>query len=58
MDIPVNKHVKSFLKDQSVHWYVEQLLQQCEDQSNMPLEDVSLEPINMIMAAMKNVSTL
>lgn len=56
MDISVNKPVKSFLKDQFAHWYAEQLLQQCEEQSDVPLEDVVLKPIDMSMAIMKNVS--
>ena len=56
MDISVNKPVKSFLKDKFSQWYAKQLLQQCEDQSHVPLSDISLEPIDMSMAVMKNIS--
>ena len=56
MDILINKPVKSFLKDQFSQWYAEQLLQQCKDQSNIPLSDISLEPIDMSMAVIKNKS--
>ena len=56
MDMSINKPIKSFLKDQFAHWYVEQLLQQCEDQNDVRLEDVILEPIDMSMAIMKNAS--
>ena len=56
MDISVNKPVKSFLKDKFSQWYAKQLLQQCEDQSHVPLSDISLEPIDMSMPVMKNIS--
>ena len=56
MDISVNKPVKSFLKDTFSQWYAKQLLQQCEDQSHVPLLDISLEPIDISMVVMKNIS--
>ena len=56
MDISVNKPVKNFLKDKFSHWYTKQLLQQCEDQSHVPLSDISLEPIDISMVVMKNIS--
>ena len=56
MDISVNKPVKSFLKDKFSQWYAKQLLQQCEDQSHVPLLDISLEPIDISMVVMKNIS--
>ena len=46
----------SFLKDVFSQWYAKHLLQQCEDQSHVPLLDISLEPFDMSMAVMKNIS--
>ena len=56
MDISINKPVKSFLKDKFAHWYAKQVLIQCEEQSGVPLQDVILEPIDLSMAVIKNVS--
>ena len=56
MDISVSKPVKSFLKYKFSQWYAKQLLQHFEDQSHVPLSDISLEPIDMSMAVMKNIS--
>lgn len=55
MDISVNKPAKSFLKDQFSKWYSEQLLKQFEDQSDVPLEDVTLDPVDLSLGNMKNV---
>ena len=58
MDISVNKPlIKGFLKDKFSQWYAKQLLQQCKDQGHVALSDISLEPTEMSMAVMKNVST-
>ena len=56
MDISINKPVKSFLRDKFAHWYAEQVLRQCEEQSDVPLQDIILEPIDLSMAVIKNVS--
>lgn len=55
MDISVNKPAKSFLKEQFSIWYSEQLLKQFEDQSDVPLDDVTLNPVDLSLANMKNI---
>lgn len=55
MDISVNKPVKSFLKEQFSMWYSEQLFKQFEDQSDVPLDDVTLNPVDLSLANVKNI---
>ena len=54
-DISVNKPVKSFLKEQFSIWYSEQLFKQFEDQSDVPLEDVTVDPVDLSLGNMKNI---
>ena len=55
MDISVNKPAKSFLKKQFSTWYSEQLFEQFEDQSDVPLDDATLNPVDLSLANMKNI---
>ena len=55
MDISVNKPAKSFIREQFCVWYSEQLLAQFQDQSDVPLDDVALNPIDLSLANMKNI---
>ena len=55
MDISVNKPAKSFLKEQFSMWYSEHLFKQFADQSDEPLEDVTLDPVDLSLANMKNI---
>ena len=55
MDISVNKPAKSFLKEQFSIWYSEQLLKQFEDHGDVPLEDITLDPVDLSLANMKNI---
>ena len=55
MDISVNKPVKSFLKEQFSIWYSEQLFKQFEDHNDVPLEDVTLDPVDLSLGNMKNI---
>ena len=52
----MNKPAKSFLKEQFSIWYSEQLFKQFEDQSDVPLDDVTLNPVDFGLANMKNIS--
>ena len=56
MDLLVNKPAKSFIKDQFLKWYSEQLLQQFQVQGDVPLCDVVLEPIDLTLPFLKSVS--
>ena len=55
MDISMNKPAKSFLKEQFSIWYSEHLFKQFEDQSDVPLEDVTLDPVDLSLGNMKNI---
>ena len=57
MDVSVNKPAKSFLNKQFAEWYSEQLLQQIENQNEVPVSDVVLEPVDLSLARMKDIST-
>ena len=59
MDISVNRYAKIFLKKQFSVWYSEQLFKKYEEQSYVPLEDVTyytLVPVELSLANMKNIS--
>ena len=55
MYISMNKRAKRFLKEQFSIWYSEQLLKQFEGHGDVPLEDITLDPVNLILAYMKNI---
>lgn len=56
MDLSVNKPAKSFIKDLFCKWYSEQLLQQFQAQDDVPLQDVVLEPIDLSLPVLRNIS--
>ena len=56
MDISINKPLKGFLRDKFAHWCAEQVLRQCEEQSDVPLQDIILESTDLSMAVNINVS--
>ena len=55
MDISVNKPAKDFLKRKFNEWYTEQVMKQLEDTGD-DLEDAQLQPIEMEMPVMKEIS--
>ena len=55
MDISVNKFAKSFLKEQFRIWHSEQLLKQFEDHGDVPLENTTLDPVDLSLANMKGI---
>ena len=56
MDISVNKPAKDFLKHQFNEWYSAQVIKQLEAHDLDDLEAVDLEPINLSLAALKEIS--
>ena len=54
MDVAVNKPAKAFLKQKFQMWYAEQISMQLEDAASV--EDVIIEPVDLCMARMKEVS--
>ena len=56
MELSVNKPAKSFIKDLFCKWYSEQLLQQFQAQDDVPLQYVVLEPIDLSLPVLRNIS--
>ena len=57
MDVSANKPAKSFLKKQFAEWHSEQLLQQIQNQNEVPVSDVVLESVDLSLARMNHIST-
>lgn len=55
MDISVNKPAKDFLKHQFNEWYSAQVIKQLEAHDLDDLEAVDLEPIDLSLAALKEI---
>ena len=51
----MNKPAKRVLKEQFNIWYSEELLKQFEDHGDVPLEDITLYPVDLSLANMKNI---
>jgi len=53
MDISINKPAKSFLKNKFSQWYADKLLQQLEDNDDVPLNQIELDPIDLSLPVLK-----
>ena len=47
--------MKSFLKEQFSIWHSEHLFKQFEDQSDVPLEYVTVDPVDLSLGDMRNI---
>lgn len=56
LDIAVNKPAKEFLWQKFDEWYTKQIIQQLTGRSEEEIEAFELEPINLSMVRMKEVS--
>lgn len=56
LDISVNKPAKDCLRRQFDEWYAEQVTRQLNGQSEEAIDQFELEPIDLSMARMKEVS--
>ncbi len=56
LDVSVNKPFKDFLQRKFDEWYAYQVTQQLKERSEEDIEEYGLEPINLSMARMKEVS--
>ncbi len=54
MDIAVNKLAKDFLKRKFEHWYSDEVTNQLQGVSDV--ESVEIQPVNLCMAAVKELS--
>ena len=56
MDISVNKPAKEYLKKEFEDWYSEQVMQQLDGKDMDDLESTKIQPINLGMPILKEVS--
>ena len=56
MDISVNKPAKEYLKKQFDEWYSEMVMQQLEGKDVEDLEGIEIQPIDLGMPVLKEVS--